>query len=110
MGAACALPGGPLAPELEGVVAVVPSVVVVGLLGAPSDVTSCLAPLTPVLAGSLYAPPEEPPLPRLAGVLQEVTVAHAGSEGLVLFEESGVVSVDERVPVGVAGVVPVLLV
>lgn len=94
---ACALLGGPLAQELEDIAAVVPGVV--GLAGALPEV--------PIfLAGLLYAPPAEPPLPRLVGVLQEGTVVHACSGGLVLFEEFGAVSVDEPAPVGVAGVVP----
>lgn len=97
--AACALPGEPLAQDLEDIAAVVPGVV--GLAGALPEVPR-------FLAGLLYAPTAEPPLPRLAGVLQEGTVAHACSEGLGLFEEFGAVSVDEPTPVGVAGVVPVL--
>lgn len=105
--AACAFPGGPLAQELEDIAAVVPGVL--GLAGALPDVSSFQAPLSLVLAallaGLLYAPPAEPPLPRLAGVLQEGTVLHACSEGLVLFEELGAVSVDEPAPVGVADVV-----
>lgn len=106
--AACALPGGPLAQELEDVAAVVPGVVVVvvGLVGALPDEPSFLAPpLTLVLAGLLYAPPAEPPLPRLAGVLQDETVVHACSEELLSFEELGAVSLDEPAPVGVAAVV-----
>lgn len=107
--AACALPGGPLAQELDDIAAVVPGVV--DLAGALPDVPLFQAPLPLVLtalsAGLLYAPPAGPPLPRLAGVLQGETVVHASSEGLVLFEELGAVSVDEPAPVGAAGVVPV---
>lgn len=109
--AACALADGPLAQELEDIAAVVPGVV--GLAGALPDVPLFQAPLPLVLAapsaGLLYAPPAEPPLPRLAGVLQWGTVVHACSEVLVLFEELGAVSVDEPAPIGVAGVVPVSL-
>lgn len=109
MDGASALLSGPLAQESEDIAMVVPGVV--GLAGAFPEVPIFQAPLPPVLtaplAGSLYAPPVELPLPRIVGALLGRAVVHFCSERVLLFEELGAPSVDKLAHVSVAGVVPV---